>query len=259
METTNQKQENMKLISVIVSLVLFPILSISQEFTAKEIIAKADEKTRGLSSQGEMTMSIVRPNWSRTVTLKAWSKGTDYSIILITAPAKEKGQVFLKRKNEMWSWVPSIDKMIKIPPSMMLQSWMGSDFTNDDLVKQSSIVVDYIHKLLGKEMVRGQECFKLELIPLPEASVVWGKIISWITVKGYDLWRSEYYDEDMILVNEENAYDIKRMGDREIPARMEMVPVNKKGHKTVLQINSIRFNIPIEESFFSQQNMKKVN
>jgi len=238
---------------------LLPFLTFSQELTAKDIIARADEKSRGLSSQGEMTMSIVRPNWSRTVSLKAWSKGTDFSILLITSPAKEKGQVFLKRKNEMWNWVPSIDKMIKIPPSMMLQSWMGSDFTNDDLVKQSSIVVDYTHKLLGKEVVRGQECYKLELVPLPDASVVWGKIISWITVKGYDLWRSEYYDEDMILVNEENAYDIKRMGDRDIPTRIEMEPVNKKGNKTILLINTIRFNITIEESFFSQQNMKKVN
>jgi len=248
----------MKRLTIIVTGILVPFLSNAQELTAKEIIAKADEKTRGLSSQGEMTMSIVRPNWSRTVSLKAWSKGTDYSIILITAPAKEKGQVFLKRKNEMWNWVPSIDKMIKIPPSMMLQSWIGSDFTNDDLVKQSSIVVDYTHKLLGKEVIRGQECYKLELIPLPDASVVWGKIISWITVKGYDLWRSEYYDEDMVLVNEENADDIKRMGDRDIPTRMEMEPVNKKGNKTILLINSIGFNMPIEESFFSQQNMKKV-
>jgi outer membrane lipoprotein-sorting protein len=259
METTDKKQEFMKMFMIIFGGVLSPFLLTAQELTAKEIIARADEKSRGLSSQGEMTMSIVRPNWSRTVSLKAWSKGTDYSIILITSPAKEKGQVFLKRKNEMWNWVPSIDKMIKIPPSMMLQSWMGSDFTNDDLVKQSSIVVDYNHKLLGKEVVRGQECYKLELVPLPDASVVWGKIISWITVKGYDLWRSEYYDEDMIRVNEENAYDIKRMGDRDIPTRMEMEPVNKKGNKTILLINTIRFNISIEESFFSQQNMKKVN
>lgn len=249
----------MKRLKIFVTGILIPFLSSAQEMTAKEIIAKADEKTRGQSSQGEMTMSIVRPNWSRTVSLKAWSKGTDYSIILITAPAKEKGQVFLKRRNEMWNWVPSIDKMIKIPPSMMLQSWMGSDFTNDDLVKQSSIVTDYTHKLLGKEVIRGQECYKLELVPLPDASVVWGKIISWITINGYNLWRSEYYDEDMILVNEENAYDIKRMGDRDIPARMEMEPVNKKGNKTILLINTIRFNMTIEESFFSQQNMKKVN
>ncbi len=248
----------MKRLWIIFGVVMFPFLLLAQNFTPKEIIKKADDKNRGLSSKGEMTMTIVRSDWSRAVSMKAWSKGTDYSMVLITAPSKEKGQVFLKRGNEMWNWVPSIEKMIKLPPSMMLQSWMGSDFTNDDLVKQSSIVTDYNHKLLGKETVRGLECYKIELIPLPDAAVVWGKIISWITTDGFDLWKSEYYDEDLDLINVENAYDIKKMGDRTLPTRMEIVPVTKKGQKTVLEINTMLFNISIEESFFSQQNMKKV-
>ncbi len=155
----------------------------AQGLSADEIIKKADEKNRGLSSQGTLTMTVIRPDWTRTITMNSWSKGRDYSMVLITAPAKDKGQVFLKIKTEMWNWVPSIDKTIKIPPSMMLQSWMGSDFTNDDLVKQSSIVVDYTHKLLGKEKVRDQECFKIELIPLPDAAVVWGKVLMWVTIK----------------------------------------------------------------------------
>ena len=124
----------------------------AQGLSADEIIRKADEKSRGLSSQGSMTMTVVRPDWTRTITMKVWSKSREYSLVLITAPSRDKGLVFLKIKTEMWNWVPSIDKTIKIPPSMMLQSWMGSDFTNDDLVKQSSIVVDYTHKLLGKEI-----------------------------------------------------------------------------------------------------------
>jgi hypothetical protein len=230
----------------------------AQNFTAREIIKKADDKSRGLSSKGEMTMTIERPDWSRTVGMKSWSKGNDFAMVLITAPPKEKGQVFLKRRNEMWNWVPSIDKMVKIPPSMMLQSWMGSDFTNDDLVQQSSIVKDYTHTLLGRERVRGLECYKVELVPLPDATVVWGKIIAWITVAGFDMWKSEYYDEDMTLVNIENAYDIKSTGDRSIPSRVEIVPVTKKGQKTILAINNMVFDIAIEESFFSQQNMKKL-
>jgi len=129
----------------------------AQGLSAKEIIQRTDEKSRGLSSLGTMTMTITRPDWTRTITMKTWSKSREYSLVLITAPAKDKGQVFLKLKTEMWNWVPSIDKTIKIPPSMMLQSWMGSDFTNDDLVKQSSIVVDYTHKSLGKEKVRDMD------------------------------------------------------------------------------------------------------
>ncbi|MGC1390739.1 MAG: outer membrane lipoprotein-sorting protein [Bacteroidales bacterium] len=230
----------------------------SQDFMAREIVKKADDKGRGQTSQGIMTLKIVRPDWTRSITLKSWSKGTEYSLIYITAPAKEKGQVFLKRQNDMWNWVPSIERVIKIPPSMMMQSWMGSDYTNDDLVKESSIVTDYSQKLLGREKVRNMECYKIELIPLPDAAVTWGKVITWITVDGFNQWEAEYYDEDSTLVNVMNASDIKRMGDREIPTKLEIDPVNKKGNKTVLVINSMIFNQPISESFFSQQNMKSV-
>jgi len=230
----------------------------AQDLTAKEIVRKADDKNRGLTSQGTMTMTVIRPDWTRTITMKTWSKSREYSLVLITAPAKDKGQVFLKIKTEMWNWVPSIDKTIKIPPSMMLQSWMGSDFTNDDLVKQSSIVVDYTHKLLGREKVRDMDCYKIELIPLPDAPVVWGKVIMWITVNGYDVWMAQYYDEDNKLVNVSNNYDIKRMGDRDIPTRLEVIPQNKKGQKTVMHIDEMKFNTGIDENFFSQQNMKKI-
>jgi outer membrane lipoprotein-sorting protein len=245
---------------LILTTLMLPCLQVSyaQELSAKEIIRKADEKNRGQSSQGTMTMTVVRPDWGRTITMKTWSKSRDYSLVLITAPAKDKGQVFLKIKTEMWNWVPSIDKTIKIPPSMMLQSWMGSDFTNDDLVKQSSIVVDYTHKLLGREKVREMECYKIELTPLPDAAVIWGKVIMWITINGYDQWMAEYFDEDNKLVNVSNNYDIKRMGDREIPTRLEMIPQNKKGQKTIIHIDDMRFNAGIDESFFSQQNMKKI-
>jgi hypothetical protein len=230
----------------------------SQELTAKEIVKKADDKGRGVTSQGTLTLTIIRPDWTRSLSLKSWSKGTEYSLIYITAPAKEKGQVFLKRQNDMWNWIPTIERIIKIPPSMMMQSWMGSDFTNDDLVKESSIVVDYTQKLLGKEKVRDQVCYKIELIPLPDAAVTWGKVITWITIEGFNQLVAEYYDEDSNLVNVMNAYNIKRMGDRDITTRLEITPVNKKGDKTILDINRMVFDKPISDSFFSQQNMKSV-
>ncbi|MCF8297540.1 MAG: outer membrane lipoprotein-sorting protein [Saprospiraceae bacterium] len=247
---------------LIAIVVLFGVLIVNsieaQELTALEIITKADNKNRGETSEGVMTMTIVRPGWSRSVSMKAWSKGDDYFLLYITAPAKEKGQVFLKREKEMWNWVPTIERMIKIPPSMMMQSWMGSDFTNDDLVKQSSLIVDYNHKLLGKEILRDKECYKIELIPKPDAAVVWGKIITYVTVDGFDFWTSKYYDEDNYLVNTDNAYNLKKMGDRIIPTKIEMIPADKKGQKTILEINSMTFNKPISDEFFSQQNMKRV-
>jgi outer membrane lipoprotein-sorting protein len=251
--TTKLKHITMTLLSLVSLQVVY-----AQGLSADDIIRKADDKSRGLSSEGSITMTVIRPDWTRTITMKTWSKSKEYSLVLITAPAKDKGQVFLKIKTEMWNWVPSIDKTIKIPPSMMLQSWMGSDFTNDDLVKQSSIVVDYTHKILAKENVRGMDCYKIEMIPLPEAAVVWGKVIMWITESGFDQWKAEYYDEDNKLVNVSNSSDIKKMGDREIPTHIEMVPLTKKGQKTIMQFDEMKFNTQLNEGFFSQQNMKKI-
>jgi len=229
-----------------------------EKLTAKEIIIKADENMRGKSSRGQMTMTIVRPKWSRTVTMKSWSLGTDYAMVYITAPVKDKGQVFLKRGTEMWNWQPVIRRTIKLPASMMMQSWMGSDFTNDDLVKQSSIVKDYTHKLLGSGTIQDKECYKLELIPKPDAPVVWGKIIVWITKKGYHILKGEYYDEDEFLVHTENGYNIKHMGNRDIVTKMEIIPEDKKGQKTILEFDNMEFDIDISEDFFTQQNMKRI-
>jgi outer membrane lipoprotein-sorting protein len=226
--------------------------------TAAEIIKKADEKQRGNSSKGEFTMTIERSSWSRSITMKSWSKGDDYFLILITSPAKEKGQVFLKRKKEIWNWIPSIERMVKIPPSMMMQSWMGSDFTNDDLVKQSSIVTDYNSTLLGEEIIRDQLCYKIELIPKENAPVVWEKIITWIIKSSFDQWKAAYYDEDGKLVNSENSFDIKKMGDRSIPTKIIIAPENKKDQKTIFIINSIEYNNTISDSFFTQQQMKRI-
>jgi outer membrane lipoprotein-sorting protein len=240
-------------------LLIFPILPI---FTSgqdiDEIIRKADEKMRGTSSQGEFTMIIERPAWSREISMKNWTLGNDYSLLYITAPAKEKGQVFLKRQKEMWNWVPNIERMIKIPPSMMMQSWMGSDFTNDDLVRESSVTRDYKKKLLGEEKISGYDCYKVELIPYDDAPVVWGSIIMWVSKKEYHWLKAEYYDEDGQLVNTEIMSDVKLMDDREMPTRMEMIPADKPGQKTVMVFNKIKFNIKIDESFFSQQNMKQL-
>jgi len=226
---------------------------------AREIIKKADEKMQGEeTSQSTMTMTIVRPSWQREITFKNWTKGRDYSLALVTAPAKEAGQTFLKRETEMWNWNPTINRLIKLPPSMMSQGWMGSDFSNDDLLKESSIVVDYTHKIIGEEEIDGWDCYKIELIPLENAAVVWGKIFKWISKKEFLQLKSEYFDEDNYLIKTELAYDMKTMDGRLIPSKFELIPEDEEGHKTVVVMEDIKFNKPIPDSFFSQQNMKRV-
>lgn len=243
--------------AIIVACFLF-LGSSLQAQDAKEIVRKADEKMQGLSNYAVMTIKIVRPTWEREMKMRSWSKGTDYSMIIIDAPSKDKGTVFLKRKKEIWNWLPSIDKSIKLPPSMMMQNWMGTDFTNDDLVKQSSIVNDYDQSIIGDSTIQGYECYKIEMIPKEEAAVVWGKVIIFIEKDDYLQMRVEYYDEDDYLVNLMNFYDVKEMGGRMIPSRMEMIPADSPDKKTVMIYNSIEFDIKIDENYFTTQNMKRI-
>jgi outer membrane lipoprotein-sorting protein len=244
-------------------LLAIPILLLAFSFVgddpkAKEIVTKAESNIHGLTSATEMTIQIVRPTWTRSMTLKGWSKGEEYSITIVTAPAKDAGTVFLKRVKEIWNWVPSIERVVKLPPSMMAQSWMGTDLTNDDLVKASSRIDDYTHRIVGDSLIEGRKCWKIEMIPLPQAAVVWSKVYIWIDQKDYLELRLEFYDEDNKLVNILQCSDIRTMGGRIMPCKMEMIPAEKKGQKTVITYNSATFNQPISEDFFTTQNMKKV-
>ena len=237
------------------------IISISFSFasaqTAKEIVQKADKLFQGESNYTEMTMTIVRPKWKRTVSFKSCSKGTEYSLTVITAPAKEKGQTFMKRKNGLWSWNPRISRLIKLPPSMMSQGWMGSDFSNDDLLKESSIVKDYTHKIAGEVTVSGRKCYKIILTPKPNAVVVWGKLVKMISKKDFLQLKTEYYDEDGYLVKTEIASKIKKTGGRTIPTHFELIPSDEPGNKTILDMKKVRYNIKVSHKFFSKQKMKK--
>jgi len=225
---------------------------------AKEIVRKAYEKSNGNSSYTEMTMKIVRPTYERSISMKAWSLGTKYSMVYITAPAKEKGQVHMKRDKEMWNWQPTINRMIKLPPSMMMQSWMGSDFTNDDLINQASIVNDYTHKILGSENYDNYKCYKIELIPKENSNVVWGKIILLISKDEDFILKSEYFDEDQDLIKTELASEIKILGGKNIPTKFTTIPADKQGNKTIMIMDNIIFDYKLDEAFFTQQNMKKV-
>lgn len=248
----------MNKLSSIVVLVFTMIASAAWGQTAKEIVKKADDRMQGLSNKSVMKMTIVRPDWKREITMKGWSLGREYSLILITAPARDKGSAFLKRKNEMWNWQPSIDRVIKLPPSMMLQSWMGSDFTNDDLVKESSVVNDYDQTLEGDSTINGMSVYKINMIPRPEAAVVWGKVVVYIEKENYNQLLVKYYDEDDFLVNTMVLSDIKKMGDRVIPTHLEMTPADEPQNKTVIDYLDIEFDLDISEAFFSLQNMKRI-
>lgn len=231
----------------------------SQPVSATDIVRKADDKFNGeKSSYMVMTMTIIRPTWQRTVEFKNWSLGKEYALTLITAPAKDVGQTFLKRGTEMWSWNPSINRLIKLPPSMMSQGWMGSDYTNDDILKESSVVNDYSHEITGEESVAGRECYRIKMTAKENSAVIWGHQIRWIDKKEFLVIKAELYDEDGALVRTETGSDIKTMDGRVIQTRIDLVPEEEPGNKTVILIKEMKFNIPVKEGFFSQQNMKNV-
>ncbi|MDY0097951.1 MAG: outer membrane lipoprotein-sorting protein [Bacteroidales bacterium] len=243
-------------------LMVFPLSAAvvsGQPLTATEIVRKADEKFNGeKSSYSVMAMKIIRPSWQRTIEFKNWTLGDDYALTLITSPAKEAGQSFLKRESEMWSWNPSINRLIKLPSSMMSQGWMGSDYTNDDILRESSVVTDYIHEIAGEEKIDGRLCYKIKMTARDDASVIWGKQIRWIDKNEFLVLKAELYDEDGYLVRTETGSEIRIMDGRTITSKIELVPEDEPENRTIVEIREIKFNITVEEGYFSQQNMKRV-
>lgn len=237
-------------------IIVFANLVQGQE-TAKSIVEKSDQLMRGKTQSAIYKMTVIRPAWQRTMRFKFWSEGTEKSFIRILEPAKDRGVTFLKIKNEMWNYIPKIDRVIKIPPSMVLQSWMGSDFTNDDLVKESSIVHDYTQTLLAQEKEAGFEAYKIELKPKPEAAVVWDRIVEWIRVGDYVPLKAEYFNQREQLIRTFIFTDIKKMSDRTIPTRFELIEEKKPGRKTVLVLEEVVFDKHIPKSVFTLQNLRR--
>lgn len=230
----------------------------TQDLTAEEIIQKSEEHFGAATNIAEIKMTINRPKWTREMVMKTWAIEDRLALILVKEPARDKGTTFLKKEKEIWNWVPSIEKVVKLPPSMMMQSWMGSDFTNDDLVQSASLRNDYTHELMGTEEIDGMECYKIVLVPNPDAPVVWGKIITWITTDRFLQLRSEFYDEDDYLINELKATDIKEMDGRYIPTKLTVRPVDDEENSTIIEYLDIDFDADIDESMFTVQQMKRI-
>jgi outer membrane lipoprotein-sorting protein len=227
---------------------------------AREVIRKMDLLMRGDSSFGSYRMTITDPDWERTLTLNAWELRTGKkTFIQILSPAKEAGIVTLKIDFEMWNYLPRVERIVKIPPSMMLQPWMGSDFTNDDLVKASSIVADYSHEILAEETISGHDAYKVELIPNPDAPVVWGRIFAWVRKSDSMPLRQEFFAEDGELIRVLRFDNIREVRGREVPTYWEMIPVGEKGRQTVMEVLDLEIDAEIDESIFTLRNLKLNN
>ena len=243
---------------IIITVMIFFTYGISFALTGKEIIKKSEETVRGDTLIGSYSMTIKTRRWTRTMKMKSWQeRKTKKSFSEITAPKKDAGNRFLLIDQNMRHYIPKLQKDIKISPSMMLQSWMGSDFTNDDIVKESSIIDDYTHELQGKEKIDGHECYKVVLVPKPDAAVVWGKIVYYARTGDYLPVREEFYNQHGVLKKFMTFSDFKVMDNRLIPTTYRMQTVKKEDRYTVMQIEDIRFNAPIPGKVFTLQNLKR--
>ena len=229
---------------------------VAQE-SARDIVDRVDRLLRGNSSRGAVRMDIVTEHWARSMEMRIWSLGTEYALIRVTAPQKDAGTATLKAGNDIWNYLPRVDRTIKLPPSLMSASWMGSHFTNDDLVKESRMIEDYDIALAFEGVRDGVRVWEFTLTPKPEAPVVWGRIEEQIRKGDYMPVWARYYDERGALARTLTFSDYARMGGRLVPARMEVAPADKPDESTVLRYHELAFDVGLEPSFFSLQRLQR--
>jgi len=229
----------------------------SEAARVKEILNRVDRLWRGSTSEGQMEMEVVTAHWSRTLRMKVYTEGMERSLVRITYPAKEEGVATLKVGNNIWNYLPKIKRVTKVPASMMLGSWMGSHFTNDDVVKDSQYVRDYNTKITFEGERDGQKILELTLFPKPEAPVVWGKIVSVIRAEDYIPLAMTYFDEDGEEVRVLAFGEIKEMGGRTIPTVLTMRPLDKPEEYTRVTYLEITFDVELKPDLFSLRSLQQ--
>ncbi|MGW8168805.1 MAG: outer membrane lipoprotein-sorting protein [Sulfurovaceae bacterium] len=222
---------------------------------ADDIIKAVEDNLRGDFMYAKMRMIVTGGRGKRTVEMESWSQGDTRSFIKILYPKKDKGITFLKLDTQMWQYIPKIERTIKIPPSMMLQSWMGSDFTNDDMVKESSMIKDYNARLLS----RSSTIATIELLPKANAAVVWGKILVDVDLSNKVPTKEIYYDDQMQKVRIMTFSNVQRHGSHNLPMVMELKPldIEKKKNSTKVIFEKVNYDTPIDASYFSKNALKR--
>jgi outer membrane lipoprotein-sorting protein len=254
---------NMRTIFLIITVLLTALLPTSLIFAdagderARQVLVKIDDLWRADSSRSTVSMKVVTANYSRQVSMESWTLGKDKSLVKIISPRKERGTVTLKSGNVIYTYLPKTDRTIRLTSSMMMGSWMGSHFTNDDLVKDSRLSDDYVPRIVFEGERDGENIIEFALEPKPEAPVVWGRIVIVVLADGFLPITSSYYDEDMVLARTMIFSDIKEMGGRLLPATMRVVPADEAGEYTELTYRKISFGMKLDDSFFSLQQLRR--
>ena len=224
---------------------------------AKEILRRLDDMWRGKSSHSILTMQVKTEHYTRNLKLQGWSKGKEKSLIRILSPLKEKGTATLKSGNNIYSYLPRTDRTIRLTSGMMMGSWMGSHFTNDDLVKESRMEEDYDPVISFEGKRDGREIIEFTLTPRPDAAVVWGKIVAIAIVKDYIPLIYYYYDEDMNVTRTITFSRVEMLAGLPRPKVMRVVPKDKPGEYTELTYEKLELDIQIKDEFFSLARLRR--
>jgi len=223
----------------------------------EELIHHIDELWRGETSRANMTMTVKTRRYERSMTLEAWSRGKEYSLVVIREPVKDRGIATLKVIGNIWNYLPKINRVTKVPSSMMSGSWMGSHFTNDDLVKESTYEDDYNSSITFEGKRDGKLIYEISSLPKPNAAVVWGKVVMEIDQQTLAPYHARYYDEEGVLIRTLTFDRNKTIDGRAVPMRLNLQPEDKPDESTVILYQDIRFGVPLEAGFFSLQNLQK--
>ena len=243
-----------------VSIFIFVIFSNyvnASNLDPEKILDGVDDLYRSNASHGIITLSVTTVNWQRTLTLEQWSKDEDKSLFKILKPKKEKGLATLRVDKNVWNYMPKVKRVVKIPSSMMSSSWMGSHFTNDDLVKQSRMAEDYTFSITFEGMRDGEEVVEITCIPNKEAAVVWGKVEVVVYADDYIPLRMIYYDEDLLLSRTLEFTNIQKMNGKMIPTLMSIIPTDEPGESTTVKWEEIQFDVAIDDEFFSLRKLQQ--
>ena len=239
-------------------IVLFLVISTSlcaEEPDARDLVRDAMNHWRGLTSHGESTMTIHRPDWERSMTIESWSKGDKTTLVRVVAPPKDAGNATLLDDGTMWSFAPRINRVIKIPSSMMSQSWMGSDFSNKDVAKSTDIIDQYDHELSATQQRDGHTVYTITSVPHEEAAVVWGKEVL-VVRDDYVLLEQQFWDQDGGLVKKLEALEVAEMGGRPVARVLRMVHVDKPEEWTQLTTESVEFDLDLPANLFTLSNLR---
>ena len=234
----------------VVSLALLQAAFAEEPPNAAQLVKAAVDYYRGHASDALVTMTIHRPEWERSMTIRSWTKGQQNSLFTIVMPAKDKGNGTLKKGREMWTYNPKVNRVIKLPPSMMSQSWMGSDFSNNDIAKSDAIIKDYTHRLISTESDDDMRVYVIESLPKPNAPVVWG--MQRLKIRKDNILISQaFYDEDQVLVKVMTAYQIEMLGGRKFPRYWKMRRAEDEDEYTLLEYRALEFKADLPDRYFS--------